>query len=169
MVVVRYTKYDGSLHWHFAMRTLGSDEYGVWLGAPDGTAVQRGLETPIISPAFTVLIPRRDWWTAVWNAGGGALPFHYEVYVDVTTPAVWDPRQVTMVDLDLDVVRTRAGECSIRDEDEFAEHAVAFGYPAEVAAAARLSADSLLGRLQRREEPFDRVGPAYLERAAALR
>lgn len=169
MVQVRYTKYDGSLHWHFTMHPLGSDEHGVWLGAPHGTPVQRGNERPIPSPAFTLLIPRDDWWTAVWNAAAGATPFHYEVYVDVTTPATWEPRRVTMVDLDLDVVRTRTGECSIHDEDEFAEHAPAFGYPPDVVASARRSADLLLERVAARTEPFDRVGHAYLERAIALR
>jgi hypothetical protein len=169
MVHVRYTKFDGSLHWHFAMRPLGKDEHGVWLGAPDGTPVQRGAETPIISPAFALLIPRSDWWTAVWNAAAGSTPFHYEVYVDVTTPARWEPRRVTMVDLDLDVVRTRAGECLIRDEDEFATHTASFGYPPDVAASARRSADLLLERVSRREEPFGDLGPGYLERAIALR
>ena len=168
MVLVRYTKFDGSLHWHFAMQPLGKDEHGVWLGAPDGPPVQRGDERPIISPAFALLIPRSDWWTAVWNAGAGTPPFHYEVYLDIATPARWEPRRVTMVDLDLDVVRELSGECSIRDEDEFAEHTVAYGYPPDVVASARRSADLLLARVSIRDEPFDRVGPGYLERAIAL-
>jgi len=168
-VLVRYTKWDGSLHWHFAMQPLGKDEHGVWLGAPDGTPVQRGSEPAITSPAFALLIPRREWWTAVWNAPAPDSLFHYEVYVDVSTPARWEPPRVTMVDLDLDVVCTRAGECSIRDEDEFIGHTATFGYPPDIVASARRSADLLLSRVSGREEPFDRVGLEYLQRAIALR
>ena len=73
-----------------------------------------GDEPPLASPAFALLIPRDDWWTAAWNRDDPGSPFHYEVYIDVSTPARWEPRRVTMVDLDLDVVRTRSGECSIR-------------------------------------------------------
>ena len=51
------------------------------------------------------------------------------VYVDMTTPAVWDGSQVTMVDLDLDVVLGRDGELLLDDEDEFDEHRVTLGYP----------------------------------------
>lgn len=168
-VLVRYTKWDGTLHWHFAMQPLGKDEHGVWLGAPDGTPVQRGDEPPLASPAFALLIPRDDWWTAAWNREDPGSPFHYEVYIDVSTPARWEPRRVTMVDLDLDVVRTRSGECSIRDGDEFAAHTARFGYPAEVVESARRSADMLLARVSAREEPFDLLGPAYLQKAIELR
>jgi protein associated with RNAse G/E len=104
----------------------------------------------------------------VWNAPAPESPFHYEVYVDVSTPARWEPRRVTMVDLDLDVVRTPAGECSIRDEDEFASHSATLGYPPEVVASAQRSADLSLTRVVGREEPFDRVGLGYLQRAIAL-
>ncbi len=47
-VRVVYTKYGGSLHWHYPMRYLGADEDGVWLGAAAGTAAQRGAEPPIV-------------------------------------------------------------------------------------------------------------------------
>ena len=47
-------------------------------------------------------------------------------------------REVTMVDLDLDVVRLRADQrVLIVDEDEFAEHQVRYSYPAEVITAGR--------------------------------
>jgi len=168
MALVRYTKFDGSLHWHFTMRSLGTDEYGVWMGAPDGTPVQRGLEAPIISPAFALLIPQHDWFTAVWNAGGVDTPFHYEVYADICSPAQWEPRRVSMVDLDLDVARAPGGRTVILDEEEFAAHATKFAYPPDLIASARMSADRLFGMVSGREEPFDRVGLAYLERASAL-
>ena len=99
------------------------------VGSSDGTPVQRGDEPPLPPPAFALLIPRDDWWTAAWNREDPGSPFHYEVYIDVSTPARWEPRRVTMVDLDLDVVRTRSGECSIRDGDEFAAQLHGSGTP----------------------------------------
>lgn len=168
MVLVAYTKYDGSLHWHFTMRLLGRDEHGTWLGAPHGTPVQRGLEAPIVSPAFALLIPDQGWHTAVWNAGAVDSPFHYEVYVDVCTPARWEPRRVTMVDLDLDVARTLGGETRLLDEDEFSAHRDRFGYPPDLVVSARASAEAMFARVRDRAEPFDLVGPGYLDEATRL-
>jgi uncharacterized protein len=121
-VRVVYTKYDGSLHWHFTMRHLGSDEYGVWLGAPAGTPTQRGSEPPIVlGDAWVQLIPHVQWWTAAFNAA----PADTEIYCDITTEPRWLPGEVTMVDLDLDVLRMRSDQhVLLVDEDEFAEHQV---------------------------------------------
>ena len=168
MAEVRFTKYDGTLHWHYTARRLGSDVHGIWLGAPDGTPVRRNQERAIISGAFALLIPRDEWWTAVWNAPSPDSPFHFEVYADICTPAQWEPRRVTMVDLDLDVARTPAGDTQILDEDEFDEHRIALGYPDDVVHSARGAAAVLLEKISTRHEPFGVVGPAYLERAMAL-
>ena len=53
------------------------------------------------------------------------------VYVDITTPPVWDGTVLRAVDLDLDVVRGNTGRVWVDDEDEFADHRVRFGYPDE--------------------------------------
>ena len=71
------------------------------------------------------------------------------------------------VDLDLDVIRlpdplppvesapwdvppAGPGEVFVDDEDEFAEHQVLYGYPADVVAAAQASCDALVrGRARR--------------------
>jgi protein associated with RNAse G/E len=60
----------------------------------------------------------------------------FELYVDITTPPVWHGDLVTAVDLDLDVIRRFDGTWFVDDEDEFAEHQVSYGYPADVVAAA---------------------------------
>ena len=79
-----------------------------------------------------------------------------EIYVDVTTPAVWtSPNEVTMVDLDLDVLRFRPDRSVlIVDQDEFAEHQIRYGYPPDVIAAAEKAADWLHGVLGDGTEPF---------------
>ena len=70
-----------------------------------------------------------------------------------------------MVDLDLDVVLTRAGHLFVDDEDEFAEHQVELGYPAEVVALAERWRDLVLSAVAAGDEPFGTVGHEWLRRA----
>lgn len=158
-VRVVYTKYDGSLHWHQTMTRLGEDEHGVWLGARPGQPARRGLEPAIIlRQAYVMLFQPDAWWTATFNA----RPQRVEIYCDVTTPISWpDPAQVTMVDLDLDVIRARRGvvpprraTVAVLDEDEFAEHRVRYGYPADVVTQARAATTWLTAALGNGTEPF---------------
>jgi uncharacterized protein len=157
-VRVVYTKYDGSLHWHHQMRYLGSDQHGMWVGAPPGTAIQRGDEPPVVLEwPWIQFIPDGQWWTAAVNAE----PAKTEIYCDITTEPRWlHPGEVTMVDLDLDVVRMRAdGRVLLLDEDEFADHQVRYGYPTEVISQAEQAAAWLLDAVRARVEPF---GTGYL-------
>jgi hypothetical protein len=161
-VRVVYTKYDGSLHWHQTMRYLGEDDHGIWLGGPAGSLSQRGDEPPIVlEQAFVGLIPDGQWWTATFNGD----PARTEIYCDIGTPPHWpNPDEVTMVDLDLDVVRVRADQRVILlDEDEFAEHQVRYGYPAGVISEAERAAAWLLDAISAKEEPFGAAFRGWLE------
>jgi protein associated with RNAse G/E len=159
---VVYTKYDGSLHWHYTMRYLGTDEHGVWLGAPAGLPMRRGSEPPVSwDHAFTMLIPRNgSWWTAAFNVA----PHRIEVYCDIASPPHWiGDDEVTMVDLDLDVVRYRAdGRVVLLDEDEFAEHRLRYAYPAEVISQAQHAAGWLREAITSGREPFDAAYRSWL-------
>jgi uncharacterized protein len=154
-VRVVYTKYDGSLHWHYTMQYLGADEHGVWLGAPAGLPMRRGSEPPITwDQPFALLIPEDgSWWTAAFNLE----PHRVEVYCDIASPARWNGAdEVTMVDLDLDVLRYRAdGRVVLVDQDEFAEHRLRYAYPAEVISRAEHAAGWLQEAVTSRSEPFD--------------
>jgi uncharacterized protein len=161
-VRVVYTKYDGSLHWHRIMRRLGADGYGIWLGAPAGSTMQRGNEPPIIMEApFVQLIPDGVWWTATFRGDASRT----EIYCDISTPSRWpNPAEVTMVDLDLDVLRLRTDQSVIVvDEDEFAEHQVRYGYPADVISAAERAAAWLLDEISAKAEPFGATYRGWLE------
>jgi protein associated with RNAse G/E len=86
-----------------------------------------------------------------------------EIYCDITTPVRWPSRtEVTMIDLDLDVCRTRRGTVELLDEDEFACHQVRYGYPADVIAQAERSAAWLRAALAQDREPFASVYHSYL-------
>jgi len=161
-VRVVYTKYDGSLHWHQVMRYLGEDEHGIWLGAPAGSTTQRGDEPPIVlKQAWVGLIPDGAWWTATFNGD----PADTEIYCDIGTPPRWpSPDEVTMADLDLDVLRLRADQrVIVVDEDEFAEHQVRYGYPANVISEAERAAAWLLDAISAKTEPFGAAYRSWLE------
>lgn len=162
-VRVMYTKYDGSLHWHYRMQRLGTDQHGVWLGAAAGTPIQRGGERPVVlEQPWIQLIPEDRWWTAAFNAEPAAT----ELYCDITTRPEWlHPGEVTMVDLDLDVLRMRAdGQVRLVDEDEFAEHRVRYGYTAEVIEQAERAAGWLIAAIRAGAEPFRTGYRAWLDR-----
>jgi hypothetical protein len=94
-----------------------------------------------------------------------------DFYVDMTTPCVWseDGTEVRCVDLDLDVIRETDGRVWIDDEDEFAEHQVALGYPADVIAGARRSCDEVFAAMSAGQPPFDGVALRWLEKLAQSR
>lgn len=152
LVRVTYRKFDGSLHWHGVMRRLGEDEYGVWLGWGSQLSMRRGQNPPVVfrEPQIA-LFPRDGWWTGSFHAA----PNQTEIYCDITTIPAWPtPDEVTMVDLDLDVIRLRDQRTYIDDEDEFLEHQVRYNYPPEVIAAARGQADALYEAVVGGGEPF---------------
>ena len=158
-----FTKYDGSLHWHQTMQYLGEDEHGIWLGARAGSTAQRGSEPPVRYRAPSVqLIADGQWWTAVFNDP----PARAEVYCDISTPSRWtNSDEVTMVDLDLDVVRRRSdGDAYIEDEDEFAEHQIRYRYPPDVISHAEHAAQLLLAAVSARAEPFWFASEAWLDK-----
>jgi hypothetical protein len=160
-VAVRYTKWGGIDHWHFELEPLGQDRFGWWFFGRKGLTQQRGAEPPVIWPRdFVLLVPVQGCWTAYFNAAD-----ELEIYVDVTTRPVLAAGTVTAVDLDLDVVRFFDGRVEVLDEDEFAEHQVQLGYPAEVISQARQTCDWLVGAVSSRAEPFGEAGAAWLARA----
>jgi protein associated with RNAse G/E len=89
------------------------------------------------------------------------------VYCDITMPARFTDDSVTAVDLDLDVRRQRDGSVLVMDEDEFAEHQIKYGYPAEVVAAARATCDWVTANIGT-SEPFATAYRPYLAQACEL-
>ena len=159
-VRIVYRKYDGSLHWHMTMSWLGEDEHGIWTGALAPVISQRGEEPPWTMDFHQVMLfPRGPWWTATFHA----VPARTEIYCDITTPVRWlSPHEVTMIDLDLDVIRRRNGSIILDDEDEFTAHQIKYGYPADVIAESERAAAWLQVALADGTEPFATVYLSYL-------
>jgi hypothetical protein len=157
------SKWGGRPHWEFDAVLLGSDEHGDWIGIPGGTHMSRpGAE--YVAPVDQVgLVPapgpdEERGWLATFHAVGGPV----QVYVDMTTPPAWDGPVLRTVDLDLDVVRGTTGRVWVDDEDEFAEHRVAFAYPDEVAGLAMRSCDRVQAAMAAGEAPYDGSSAAWL-------
>ena len=163
-VAVRFTKWGGGAHWEFPVTFLGDDGLGTWCGAPAGTCLERPGASFASAFAWVTLFPHHQPWAASYY---DSVDQPISVYVDVTTPAVWDGPLVTMVDLDLDVVLHRDGDLLLDDEDEFDEHTVTLGYPADVVALARRTADELMAAAAVGHEPFGPAGSRWLARLAA--
>ena len=133
-VRVRFTKWGGKRHHGAELVYLGADEHGDWLGDPVGNQWAGGPKSFVSITDNVLLVPPDRGMTAMFYTEHPEQAF--ELYVDITTPPVWDGDLVTAVDLDLDVIRRFDGSWYVDDEDEFAEHQVAYGYPPELVAAA---------------------------------
>jgi predicted RNA-binding protein associated with RNAse of E/G family len=174
------SKWGDRPHWHFEGTLLGTDRHGTWLGFPTGTRNERpGFAFDSEVDAVT-LAPREGWFFATFHRPG----IWCDLYVDVATPARWDGDVLRSVDLDLDVIRmvdsaptasrwalppkAPWGEVFIDDEDEFAEHQGAYGYPDDVVAAARASADAVLDAVRAGRAPFDGSHQQWLDRVTPL-
>ena len=164
-VHVDFRKYPDTVHWHYTMRRLAEDEHGLWIWAPAGTETRRGTEPPTAaSSVFLKLLNDTAWHSAIWNEGG-----KFEVYVDINTPPRWHGDTVTMIDLDLDVVKYRDdGRVAILDEDEFAEHQRSLDYPPQLIDGARAAAAAVYVALESNQEPFATVGKSHLAKAVEL-
>ncbi|MET0495057.1 MAG: DUF402 domain-containing protein [Actinoplanes sp.] len=163
MVRVIYSKYDGSAHRDYPARRLSQDDLGIWVGVTRGTASVYHGQPSVEQIPFVLLIPHHAWWTGMFNPP----PRTSEVYCDITTPARWEGDTVHIVDLDLDVSRRRdSGLVELRDEDEFAQHRVQFGYPDEVVSEARAAATRLFRALGDGSEPFASAYQKWLSAVA---
>ncbi len=151
-------KWGDRPHWRFDAIWLGSDEHGDWIGFPAGTSMTRPGQAVVSRNDQVGLLPPPD---SPAEDRGWVATFHGEprewvaVYVDITTPPVWDGATARTIDLDLDVIRRVDGEVFVDDEDEFAEHRVALGYPDDVVQAAIRSCETVHARLTAGHPPYD--------------
>ncbi len=157
-------KWPDRPHWRFTADLIDRDGFGTWLGCLPPTPYT-GPRTGDFEHAFVILVPMADWWIASFNDERA----EDAVYVDIATPAAWlSEGHVTSVDLDLDVIRFHDGRVLLADEDEFTENQEAFGYPDDVIAQARATADRMLHIVQDDVEGFLDAGRERLERLLQL-
>ncbi|NYE35586.1 hypothetical protein F4692_000690 [Nocardioides cavernae] len=171
------TKWGDRPHWQFEGIYLGSDSHGEWLGFPAGTHNHRPGHEFHSRVACVTLVPAGGWYAATFQAPG----IWCDIYIDITTPPAWDGDVLRAVDLDLDVIKMSPdrlsdpaewmagpGETFVDDEDEFAEHQVTLGYPADVVAAARASCDALESAVRAGAAPYDGSHQRWLDELSRL-
>jgi protein associated with RNAse G/E len=163
-VRIRYTKWDGSLHWHFGADVIDRDRHGTWVVVRPGGSYGRADDPSLTSEfGFVVLIPDNGWWTAYFNAVPRGSSRHL-VYVDINTPPTWDGDLVTMIDLDLDVTMAPEGAARVIDEDEFDDHRIRWSYPPDVVDRVRTAAARVATAIDLGTEPFLTTGPGHVAR-----
>jgi uncharacterized protein len=156
---IAYTKWPDQAHYAYRMRVLGEDDHGVWGACEVGEEVYKAGQLAFVREhGYLSLIPRASCWSGLWYPP--AEP-NFEVYVDINSQPVWTDSAVSMVDLDLDVLRHRDGTVELLDEDEFEDHQQRFAYPDELTILARTSAQELMRRVSEPDEPFRSVWRAW--------
>lgn len=179
-LVFRWRKWDGSPHWQHECLYLGADEFGDWFGQPAGWPSSRpGREILPTEPCVTLVPPSGD-----YSFTHNAPPHRTSVYIDVAWDVGFGEDGLPVgIDMDLDVVRRdppepyvdregvlrQPGDVYVEDRDEWDEHRVAMGYPADLVERLEAVAGDLERRVRAGEPPFD--GPTadrWLQRLAEL-
>lgn len=167
-----WRKWDGSPHWRHECLYLGADRWGDWVGQPAGWHSARpGAAFDADAPNVTLIPPEVDGADYAVTVTRGH-PRALRVYIDLGWDVRWseDPLLVTGIDMDLDVVRRLNEQGTyVDDRDEWAEHSIRFGYPADVMSRLEALALDLEERVRDQVPPFDdATADAWLDRLAAL-
>lgn len=162
-VRVAFAKFGGAPHWEFDAIRVGEDSFGVWVLLPQGTQVTRP-GCAIVAPvdAVSLFAPDTPAVPSFYRIEDAPPEVQHSVYVDITTPPIWNGETVTMLDLDLDVVEYLDGRIAVLDEDEFAENQVGYGYPNDLTALARASCADVVQAMKAGAEPYRSVGWQWL-------
>lgn len=146
----RWRKWDGSPHWVHECVYLGSDAWGDWFGQRVGMRSARTGREMLVEHANVTLLPPEGEWVLTMNDTGHRT----RVYIDLAWDAHWEGEEPTGIDMDLDVIDQQPRGIWIDDRDEWDEHRVAFGYPADIVARLEGVAVDLERRVAAHEKPF---------------
>lgn len=159
LVAMDWYKWPATFNWRVVTTLLRREEEALWLGTRKGSPIFRPPGRPpatasgdsviLCSPALAWL-PR--WYRRPSESGRAE---QYSCYVDVTTPPLVKNGEVSVVDLDLDVAMTWAGEVVVLDEAEFGENSARLGYPEQLIVEARRTCQDVRELLVAGAPPFD--------------
>ena len=147
------TKYDGSLHYRYALAVVsqGDGELRAWGAAGFPMESYRGSYLAT-RHALHIHWTDRDYNLLVmWHPDWAP----HEHYVNVALPSSWDDGTLRFVDLDLDLIWRAGGPVVLDDEDEFDEHRLRFAYPPELVERAWAAVAEVRDLMERRVPPFD--------------
>jgi protein associated with RNAse G/E len=136
------------------MQYLGDDELGSWLWGVAGRTIYRGDQTAFVTeqPSLILVVPD-EWWSVSWWIGHPDV----DMYVNISTPAVWAGDRIVATDIDLDVIRYCDGRVEVVDRDEFELHQRLYAYPQSVIDAAEEATARAHQLVLDNATPFDGV------------
>ncbi|WP_309102896.1 hypothetical protein [Microbacterium sp.] len=168
-MVFQWRKWDGSPHWRHQCVYLGADEWGDWLGQPVGWHSARPSASFTAHGSNVTLVPPSGDHALTVNRDH---PKAMRIYIDIAWDVRWsdDPLLATGIDMDLDVVRVDGERGTwVDDRDEWAEHSIRYGYPADIMAHLEALALDLENRVRAQHPPFDDAVPDFwLDRLEGL-
>ena len=172
LIVSRNRKYNGKAHWVVPGRYVGQDQFGHWVFQGAGEFISRPGAALYTDSDATLLIPHEGDWVATFY--DEAHPSGVELYIDLASEFSWQrirPAVIEfhMVDMDLDVIRTKSRGLYVDDEDEFAAHRVLMNYPAELCTRMESATTSLVDAVAARQAPFDGRDAAWFTLGRSLR
>ncbi|MGO4680877.1 hypothetical protein [Microbacterium sp. 2MCAF23] len=176
-IVFQWRKWDGSPHWRHECVYLGADEWGDWVGQPAGWGSERpGRTFTAAAPNVTLVPPSGDYALTVNRDHPKGMRIYIDLAWDVHAEPAGGPQAgeapvlFTGIDMDLDVVRVDGERGTwIDDEDEWDEHRVQYGYPADVQRHLEALAADLAERVRAQLPPFDDASAdVWLDRLAEL-
>lgn len=168
-MIFQWRKWDGTEHWRHESLYLGADEWGDWIGQPVGWRSTRpGAGFVAEGPNVTLVPPSGDFALTV----NRDHPKCMRIYIDLGWDVHWteNPLLATGIDMDLDVVRVEGERGTwVDDRDEWAEHSVKYGYPAEIVTHLERLALDFEEHVRAQHPPFDdATADAWLDRLEAL-
>ncbi len=101
-------------------------------------------------PAICFFYPDR-WYNVICMIRKTGI--HY--YCNLASPSIYDEEALKNIDYDLDVKINPKWECTILDEDEYAEHAIRMGYSDELKKVVEDELENLLRHIKLQNSPFD--------------
>jgi protein associated with RNAse G/E len=148
------TKFDGRLHYRYAVRPIVHREDLLITYSAPGSPMEscRERRTTTMHMLAVFHLGRHYNLHVAWHEDWRPM-MHY---VDIATPATWHDGAVRYVDLDLDVIRgADTGEVKLDDADEFETHRVEWGYPPELVECCWRAADEVKSLFRDGIWPFD--------------
>lgn len=160
----RMVEWDGADRWRWAMRYLGVDGDGIWLGAsPASVRIRPDGVRERIDRSVVRLLPTAGLWCAMWNHTD-----NLDVYVDVCAQPEWNASLCRVRDLQLDVLRYRDGTVRTLDEDEFVAACERWQYAPALVTRAMGTARTVHSALVDVAAPFNASPLRWLAMASRL-
>lgn len=85
-----------------------------------------------------------------------------EYYCNICLPPEFHKNEIRFIDMDIDVIRSKDGEWSVVDVDEFEDNAKELCYSLEVKDKVQKSLSNLLYRIEQKEFPFNGFFEEYI-------